>query len=282
MTPIVSRNPRHDPPAWEADGTADDVATIAIAGERLGYDFLTFPEHVAIPDDVAPIRGGTYWAPLPIMGYVAARTTTIGLATYVVVLGYHHPLELAKSYGTLDRVSGGRVILGVGVGSLEPEFDLLGAPFEGRGDRADDALRALRASFSSPSPEYRGPHYDYGGWVLDPHGLDRHLPIWVGGRTRRSLRRALALGDAWAPFGLPTSTVEAYLGNVERPAGFDVVLHPEPPVDPISDAEATRAAVDRYIAAGATRLVFRFRHRSLTHLLEQLDALMALCPEARH
>ena len=272
MTPIVSRNPRHHPPPWEADGTIEDLAVIATRAEALGYDFMTFPEHVAIPEDVAAVRGGTYWAPLPTMGYLAACTERIRLATYVLVLGYHHPMELAKSYGTLDRVCGGRVVLGVGVGSLEQEFDLLGVPFAGRGERSDATLEALRVTFSNPHPP---------GWVLDPCGLDRPLTIWVGGRTGRSLRRAVTLGDGWAPFGLPPARVSELLAGVARPAGFDLVLHPEPPVAPADDPAGTREAVERYAATGATHLVFRFRQQSRAELLDQMEALVELFPESR-
>lgn len=280
MTPIVSRNPRHDPPDWESTGTIDDLAAIATRAEALGYDFMTFPEHVAVPAEAAPVRGATYWAPLPTMGYLAAVTSRLRLATYVVVLGYHHPLELAKSYGTLDRICGGRLVLGVGVGSLLPEFSLLGADFDGRGGRADDALRALRASFGRPAPEYHGTHFDFEGFVVDPPGLDRHLPIWVGGRTLRSLRRAVELGDGWSPFGLPPATVADLLGRGPARAGLDVILAPEPPIDPSGEPDAVRRAVGAYEQAGATHLVFRFRQRSRDHLLEQMAALAELYPEA--
>jgi probable F420-dependent oxidoreductase len=281
MSPIVSRNPRHDPPAWEADGTVDDLVSLALAAEYHGYDFMTFPEHVAVPVQAAPVRGATYWAPLPTMGYVAAHTTRLRLATYVLVLGYHHPVELAKSYGTLDRLSGGRVILGVGVGSLEPEFALLGADFEGRGDRADDALRALRAAWGEAEPSYRGSHYSFDGMVVDPCSPRTAVPIWVGGRTRRSLRRAVELGDAWAPFGLPTDVVASHLASVPGAATVDVVLAPEPPVDPIGNASGVRETVERYASAGATSLVLRFRQGSRAHLVEQMEALVALVPDAR-
>ena len=115
------------------DGTIEDVATIARAAERLGYDHLTCSEHVIVPTDVAATRGSRYWDPLATFGYLAAVTSRIRLATNVLVLGYHHPLEIAKRYGTLDQVSGGRVILGLGVGSLQEEFELLGCPFDDRG-----------------------------------------------------------------------------------------------------------------------------------------------------
>jgi hypothetical protein len=202
------------------------------------------------------------------------------LATYVLVLGYHHPLELIKTYGTLDRICGGRLILGVGVGSLEPEFDLLGVPFEDRGARADDALRAIRAAWGQTDPVYHGSHYDIEGFVVSPTGLDRIPPIWVGGRTRRSLRRAVDFGDAWSPFGLPTDVVLEHRAGVPESKSIDIVLAPEPPVDPLGDGPATLSTVQRYAAAGATHLVFRFTQRSLAHLIEQMDALSRLCPEA--
>src|SRR5580658_7961250 len=157
----------------------DDVVAVAVAAERLGYDWVSCPEHIAIPEDVASVRGGRYWDPLVTLSYVAASTTTIGLLSHVVDLGYHHPLEIVKRYGTLDVASGGRVILGVGVGSLQAEFELLDAEFADRGARADDALRAIRASFGRRSPHYAGTHYRYSDFFVEPSGVDRPLSIWV-------------------------------------------------------------------------------------------------------
>ena len=104
-----------------------------VTAESLGYDFCTCSEHVAVPVDVAEVRGGTYWDPLAVFGYLAARTIRIKLATFVLVLGYHHPLAIAKRYGTPDPVSGGRVILGGGHGWLEEEFELVGGALAGGG-----------------------------------------------------------------------------------------------------------------------------------------------------
>src|SRR3954464_15541729 len=160
VTPVLRLWPRAHG-RWEPDGTIDDVVAIAVAADALGYHHLTCSEHVGIPRPIAEVRGGRYWDPLATFGFLAAHTTRIRFATHVLVLGYHHPLEIAKRYGTLDRVSGGRLVLGVGVGSLEREVDLLGAPFTGRGERADDALRALRASMGTREVEYHGTHYDY-------------------------------------------------------------------------------------------------------------------------
>jgi probable F420-dependent oxidoreductase len=281
VTPIVNLNPRFEAPAWERDGTMDDVVVVAEEAERLGYGWVSCPEHIAIPDEVASVRGGRYWDPLVTLSYVAASTSTIGLLTHVLVLGYHHPLEIVKRYGTLDVASGGRVILGLGVGSLAAEFDLLGVEFDGRGDRADDALRALRASFGQPRPRYRGSHYRYAGLFVEPSGVDRHVSLWIGGRTRRSLRRALALGDGWIPFGLSHAALAAMLGDdatattlAGRAGAFDLILAPEPVLDPAGDPQGTAATVRAYAGLGATGLSLRFRHRSRSHYLEQLAAMV--------
>ena len=192
-TPIVTLTPGGHG-KWEDSATIEDLAKVAEAADRLGYHHLTCSEHVVLPASELARRGARYWDPLATLGYIAARTRRIRLATNVLVLAYHHPLEIAKRYGTLDVVSNGRVILGVGVGTLKEEFDLLGAPYDNRGPRADDALRALRAALSAREPSYHGEFYDFEGLVVDPSAVQEHVPIWVGGRTVRSLRRAANAG----------------------------------------------------------------------------------------
>src|ERR1700730_18721416 len=151
---------------WEESAGIAEVERVVVEAERLGYHHVTCSEHVAIPVDVADTRGARYWDPLSTFGYLAAKTRTIRLATHVLVLGYHHPLAIAKRYGTLDRVCGGRLILGVGVGSLQEEVALLGVPFSDRGRRGDDAIRALRAAFGVPEPRYAGSHYTFADFVV--------------------------------------------------------------------------------------------------------------------
>jgi probable F420-dependent oxidoreductase len=277
MTPVVTMLPGAHA-QWEEEGGIEDIARIAEAADRLGYHHLTCSEHLGVPRAQAERRGATYWDPLSTFGYLAARTERIRFATNVLVLGYHHPLEIAKRYGTLDRISGGRLILGVGVGTLKEEFDLLGAPFEDRGARADDALRALRASLSQPEPAYRGSHYDFGGLVVDPHAAQQHVPIWTGGRTVRSLRRAVAFTDGWCPFGITAWQAQDWLSQFELPGGFEVVLGPDAPLDPMRAADAAMDALGGLRRAGATIVRAQFVHHSLQHFLEQLEALAACNP----
>ncbi|TDD80203.1 TIGR03619 family F420-dependent LLM class oxidoreductase [Actinomadura darangshiensis] len=274
VTPVVAQPPPGNA-AWERDAGIDEIGRIAETADRLGYHHVTCSEHVAVPAEAAEQRGGAYWDPLATFGYLAARTSRVRLATQILVLGYHHPLAIAKRYGTLDRVSGGRLTLGLGVGSLEEEFDLLGAPFAGRGARADDALAALRASLGRRMPEYHGAHYDYSGLVVEPHAVQEHVPMWIGGRSERSLRRALA-ADGWVPFGLPLRTLAEMLAARDLPPGFDVVLAPSRPLDPIGDPDAAGTALARLREAGATIAGVRFVSRSAEHYCEQLAALREL------
>jgi probable F420-dependent oxidoreductase len=273
-TPVVTLRPGGHA-RWVEDASIEAIARVAEVAEDLGYHHLTCSEHIAVPRNEAGRRGATYWDPLATFGFLAARTRRIRLATNVLVLGYHHPLEIAKRYGTLDRVSGGRLVLGVGVGTLREEFDLLGAPFEDRGARADDALRALRASLSTREPAYHGDHHSFEGLVVDPCAVQERVPIWVGGRTVRSLRRAVTLADGWAPFGISSTDARAWLARFDLPAGFEVVLQPGRPLDP--GGEPGRAA-ERLAAlrdAGATIVSAQVVHHSLAHLLEQLEAMRA-------
>src|SRR5262249_1186863 len=159
-----------------------------------------------------------------------------------------------KRYGTLDALSGGRVILGVGVGSLKPEFDLLGAGFEDRGPRYEDALRALRAALGARQPVYRGSHYRFSDFVVDPCATQWQMPIWIGGRSARSLRRALELADGWDPFGLGLEHLGELLARARDSRhwreSFEVVLSPEVPLD----LATARETVDAYARIGATAM----------------------------
>jgi probable F420-dependent oxidoreductase len=289
VTPIVTHHPLHGAP-WEEDAGPAEIARIAVAADRLGFHHLTCSEHVAVPVSAAATRGTRYYDPLATFGFLAAQTTRLRFLTHVLVLGYHHPLALAKRYGTLDRLSAGRLILGVGVGTLAEEFALLGAAFEGRGARFEDGLRALRTAFGRPRPEYAGAHYRFDGVVVDPCGVQAAVPIWLGGRSPRSLRRALALGDGWDPFRLTLEELGALVPRArgwrewrERTAPFEVVLTPDRLLDVTVPAERQALAdlLGQYRAIGATMLNLRLRHRSLEHYLEQLE-LVARDVAPRH
>ena len=274
-TPIVT-NVAGAALEWERDAGIEEIGRVAETADRLGYHHMTCSEHIGLPSTETGRRGARYWDPLATFGYAAARTARIRFATMTLVLGYHHPLAIVKRYGTLDHVSNGRVILGLGVGSLKEEFDLLGAPFDDRGARGDDALRALRAALPTTEPSYEGDFYSFGGLTVDPCAVQSHLPMWIGGRTKRSLRRAVALADGWCPFYVSIDQAAEWLQSFDLPADFEVVMPAERPLDPVGEPTTTREVLRSLAAGGTTTLSARFVHRSLAHYLEQLEALIEL------
>lgn len=278
-TPIVTLHKRGD--SWEKDGGPEELREIAIAADRLGYEYLTCSEHVGIPTDVAPIRGGRYYDPLSTFGFMAAVTSRVRFMTHVLVMGYHHPLAIAKRYGTLDRICGGRLMLGIGVGSLEPEFELLGAEFAKRGELYEDALAATREALGKREPVYHGSHYDFEGFIIDPCAVQERVPVWLGGRTLRSLRRALVSADGWNPFSLGIEEMGEMLSRARE---TDEWKARETPLDvgfPCGRADVTQPGgedalldeVGRAREAGATVLNVGVKSDSLSHYLDQISGI---------
>lgn len=280
-TPIVMLTPGRFSD-WEAEAGAADLLEIARAADALDYDYLTCPEHIAVPiGAMSPMlgqeRGTRYWDPAVTLAFLAAHTTRVRLATSVLVLGYHHPLQIAKQFGTLDLVSGGRVVLGVGVGTVASEFAMLGADFADRGRIADDMMLALRASLSRPSPSYSGPHFAFADMVVDPHAVQPQVPLWVGGQSARALRRAVERGDGWMPGPIAPEIIAARLQkHPDRPDDFVVAVRPTEALDPCADAEGVTATLRACARAGATVVEAWVRHDSLAHYLDQLHAFARL------
>ncbi len=294
VTPVLHMNPRFDPPEWEVTASVTDVVGVVQQAEDLGYDWVACSEHIAIPAAASTVRGGRYFDPFSTLGYFAAKTSRVGLLTsHMTVLPYHHPLELVKRLGTLDVLSGGRVIAGVGVGSLQPEFEVLGHAFDGRGERADDAIRAIRAAWGHRIPEYHGTHYDFlEGFIVEPSGLPREIEVWVGGRTFAAPSGGALEPLRWTPgcpFGFqarrphrrarPTAGVRRRPGRPgpsERGRPLKLILAPEPPIDPLGEPARTTEFLSSYVALGATGFSVRFDHRSLSPFCEPMAALQSV------
>ena len=280
-TPVVLNIPGRSAP-WEREAGIAEIVRIAETADRLGFDHLTCSDHVALPEGapsamLGGTRGTVYWDPLATLAYVAARTERIRLCTSVLVLGYHHPLAIAKRFGTLDLISGGRLVLGVGVGTAREEFDALGAPFSDRGRRADDAIPALRAALGRRTPSYEGEYYRFSGLVVEPHAVQERVPIWVGGNSVAAVRRATGMADGWLPAGLTPELLAERLRRHPPPAeGFDVVVGTAQELDPVAAPGRAEAVLAELAEAGATLVQPRVRHESLAHYLEQLAALAEL------
>lgn len=189
---------------------------IAAAAEKNGFESVWMPEHLVLPADIPatylytesgypPIDSRTpMFDPWVVLGAVSQATSTIRLATNVYILPLREPMVTARAVTTLDRVSGGRVILGIGVGWLEEEFLLAGQEFHNRGKRTDEIIEILRRCWSRDEDviEHHGPHYDLAPFRFQPKPVQKPtIPIEVGGASAAALRRAGTLGDGWIEIG---------------------------------------------------------------------------------
>src|SRR5262249_51266571 len=152
-------------------------------------------DHVCVPREAAKAMSTIWYDAVATLGYLAAATKKVRLMSYVWVAPYRHPLVSAKAFATLDALSGGRVILGVGAGHLEAEFDALGVDFKTRGKRLDEAMDAIEAAFLDEYPVHEGATWSFRELGIRPRPLQKpRPPIWVGGSTPGALRRAAERG----------------------------------------------------------------------------------------
>lgn len=182
------------------------------AGEEAGFESAWTVEHTVVPEgyqsaypysDDGKMAGGQDDVPLPDpliwMAYAAAATKRIKLATGIMILPQHNPVVAAKQIATLDHMSGGRVLLGIGVGWMREEFDAIGTPFDDRGPRTDDYVGAMRALWGQEKASYHGDFASFDNIYCRPQPVNGSVPIIVGGHSRPAARRAGRLGDGFFP-----------------------------------------------------------------------------------
>lgn len=190
-------------PADPAFTTAEFLAEFAGVVEQYGFDAVNLTEH-PMPGD-RWLGAGGHHALDPFVGLAVAATATtrIRLMTNLVVLPYRNPFLLAKAAASLDRVSGGRVVLGVGTGYLKPEFFALGVDFEERNDLFDEVIEACRLAWAGDSVTYAGRHFSVRGNTAHPPPVQDPLPIWIGGNARLTRQRVATVAEGWMPMWNP-------------------------------------------------------------------------------
>jgi len=201
---VAVQLPTHRIDRFDELASAAAIAEVSVAAEGAGFDAAFVTEH-PFPGDRWLASGGHHALNAFVaLSFAAAATSTIRLLTYLAIPAYRNPFLLAKSVSTLDALSGGRVVLGIGAGYLEDEFAALGVAFDERNDRTDEAITAMRAAWTGESVTMRGAHFAApGNTMLPAPEQPGGPPIWIGGNSRRAMRRAVQMGDGWAPMPSP-------------------------------------------------------------------------------
>lgn len=245
----------------DACSQPSSAARIARLAEAAGFDSLWAGEHIVLPDPRVPPSPmdptDPILDPLIALTFLAAHTTTIRLGTGIIILPQRNPLVLAKEVASLDALAGGRLILGIGAGYLEPEFRALGIPFANRGARTDEYLAAMRAIWHEERPAYHGRFVSFAGVQARPRPA--RLPIVIGGHSPGAYRRAVESAGGWYGFGLDLAATATALASLretsarhERPAALaDLEISVTPRGLP------TREEAARFAELGVRRLIVR-------------------------
>src|SRR3954466_4124388 len=268
---------------WELDAGPAEVAAVAQAADRSEFFYVAVCDHVVIPDDLAPRMSAVWWDTVATLSWLAGLTTQTRLLSSVFNLTYRHPLVTAKSFATLDLISGGRAILGVGAGHVEKEFDALGVDFTARGRQTDDALRVLDVVLTEGAID---------GMQLAPRPVQTpRPPFWVGGAAPAAVRRAARLADGWLPQGTPldqmpdlvdlyrrerdSATGNGETGDIGAITEWLYVGRPSWDVNRqcvSGSAEEIADSLRAWAKVGVNHLQVRFPSRDVSELIDQVEA----------
>ncbi|MBI4588243.1 MAG: LLM class F420-dependent oxidoreductase [Candidatus Rokubacteria bacterium] len=288
-------------PQFGPIATRHNILTFARRMEALGYDSLWISDHVVVPYTIRsrypysetgafPLPPKADWPePLITLALVAGVTERVKLGTTILVLPHRHPVLAAKMLATLDHLSNGRVICGAGVGWMEEEITLLGAPFAKRGAWSDEAIRIMRTCWSQEKASYKGQFFSFDEIGCFPQPVTKSIPIWIGGHTPRALRRVAELGDGWhAAFPAPDKLEEGLrllreectkAGRryedlaISLRAGISIRKEKSPDRRPMTGTpDEIIGDIRRYKALGVTTLLVESRQRDLDDMIQVHEA----------
>ena len=256
---------------------------VARAAEQHGLESLWTGEHVVLPDPQAPPSPSPpetpFLDPAVALAFIAAETKTIRLGTGIIILPQRNPVVLAKELASVDVVSGGRLIFGLGIGYLKPEFDALGIPFEEKGARSIEYLHAMQALWTQPKPSYRGRFVAFDGIQAFPRPLQRpHPPVVIGGGTPEAFRRAVRHANGWYGFALDLDAtarciegIRAAQRSVQRPPNLGRL---EISVTPVGRLDSDK--VKQFVDLGVDRLIVYRPGRGERELLAAIEQIAEL------
>jgi probable F420-dependent oxidoreductase len=212
--PIQSQSTLYVAP-WEKAAGPAELAQIARVADEAGFFYIGVCDHTAIPARLADAMGTTWYDTTATLGWLAALTTRTHLLAHVLVLAQRHPLRAAKELSTLDHLSGGRLIVGVGAGHVPEEYEVLTGGFADRGRHTDEAVSALALAFTTEFPELPGPRFPASGLGISPRPVRQpRPPIWIGGSSPAAIRRTAAFGDGWLPQGTRRSDLPDHIARL--------------------------------------------------------------------
>ena len=265
------------------------IIQLARKAEELGFASVWVHDHVFNAAHVfRRIGQKPYYEPLTLLSYVAACTQRVGLGTSVLVLPYHNPLRLAKIAATLDVLSGGRLILGVGVGGVPQESEALGSPYAERGAITDEAIAIMKELWTQEEPRFAGKYYCFSSMPFSPKPLQQpHIPILIGGNSRAAIRRAVRLGNGWHPFAISLETLRQgihYLREHAQHSGRDVTEIPVSFSIPLgnptargealgSEPQAIVEKIQAFASMGVQTLVITGNTGNIAETLPAMDML---------
>jgi len=275
---------------WEKDAGPTELARIARVADESGFFYLGVCDHTAIPRRLADAMGTVWYDTTATLGWLAGLTHRVHLLSHVLILAQRHPLRAAKELSTLDLLSGGRLIVGVGAGHVPEEYELLTGGFDERGRHTDEAVSALARCFTDEFPELPGPRFAARDMGLGPRSARvPRPPIWIGGSSPAAIRRTAAFGDGWLPQGTPRRDLP---GQIARLRELRAELRGGAPIDigtiaePIhlrsggagwdlpawvnsGGAEEVAEPLRELVAMGVNHLQVRFMARSADEFAEQ-------------
>lgn len=275
--PIQSQSTIYVQP-WEVDAGTEELAQIVTAADRAGAFYVAVCDHVGIPRPADEAMSATWYDTIATLGWIAGITDSLHLLSHVYVLPYRHPLMVAKSFSTLDALSNGRVICGVGAGHLESEFAMLGADHEARGRSLEAAMPLLRAAFEESYPvlEVDGAKLEVG---MSPRpARSGGPPIWVGGSSPAAIRRAAQLADGWLPQGPPEIGTRGAIARIRElrseaglPDAFDMGFNCSPVHLDGRNSDEVAEGLARFAERGINQLQVRFTADSVSEYCDQVE-----------
>jgi probable F420-dependent oxidoreductase len=278
---------------WEKEAGPAELARVAKACDDAGFFYIGVCDHTAIPQRLADAMGTIWYDTVATLAWLAAQTTRTHLLSHVLVLAQRHPLRAAKELSTLDLLSGGRLIVGVGAGHVPEEYDLFTGDFAERGRHTDEAVSALARAFTDEFPELPGPRFAASGMGVAPRpARSPRPPIWIGGSSPAAIRRTAAFGDGWLPQGtrrrdLPGQIAQLRALRAELRGGAPLDIGTI--VEPISlrgvgsswdlpgyvlqgGAEEIASSLRELVGMGVNHLQVRFMARSVEEFCDQTAA----------